>query len=264
MARLQREEPHRGVSDAPWPRFAPGLRSGASLGRAVGRAAGDERVQPIVGGTARPGRTPAALPVEPRVIPSGQWALRPVDAEVAALVAAGQPERAAEVAIRHLGPKIRGFLGAILRDRDLAGDAFSLFCEKLWKCIAGFRGEAPFRSWAFRVAWSAAMTVRAESRRRRAPRAEEADVEGVPAAAPVSLLRYEQQRAALAELRSSLSAEDQALLALRVEQALSWDDIALVLSSADRPRIDPATLRKRFERLKARLALLARDRGLLD
>ena len=48
---------------------------------------------------------------------------------------------------------------------------------------------------------------------------------------------------------------------LRVDHRLSWAEIAEVVSG-EFPVIE-ATLRKRFERLKARLARLARERGLV-
>jgi RNA polymerase sigma-70 factor, ECF subfamily len=57
--------------------------------------------------------------------------------------------------------------------------------------------------------------------------------------------------------------EDRSLLVLRVDQALSWNDIAEVLCAAGKP-IEPGTLMKRFERLKERLARMAKDQGLVD
>jgi RNA polymerase sigma-70 factor (ECF subfamily) len=49
---------------------------------------------------------------------------------------------------------------------------------------------------------------------------------------------------------------------LRLDQQLSWEEIAAILSEAGEP-IGAAALRKRFERLKDRIAEIARERGLV-
>jgi RNA polymerase sigma-70 factor (ECF subfamily) len=48
---------------------------------------------------------------------------------------------------------------------------------------------------------------------------------------------------------------------LRIDQRLAWEEVAAVMS-ADGAPIEAGALRKRFERLKARLAKLAQDEGL--
>ena len=58
---------------------------------------------------------------------------------------------------------------------------------------------------------------------------------------------------------AELTAEDQTLLALRLDQELTWEEVAEVLSIEGRV-IDPATLRKRYERIKARLAAIVKER----
>ena len=57
------------------------------------------------------------------------------------------------------------------------------------------------------------------------------------------------------------------LLVLRVDRGLSWSDIAEVLaeqSESAPARKDTAALRKRFERVKARLKALMEEEGMLD
>jgi RNA polymerase sigma-70 factor (ECF subfamily) len=76
-------------------------------------------------------------------------------------------------------------------------------------------------------------------------------------------VRQERRRRDLERLREVLSLEDQTLLDLRIDQHLSWPDIADVLSH-DGEAVQPAALAKRFERLKERLAKLAREKGLID
>lgn len=50
---------------------------------------------------------------------------------------------------------------------------------------------------------------------------------------------------------------------LRVDRELEWDEVAAVLSAEGAP-VEAATLRKRFERLKDKLAERARQEGLLE
>lgn len=66
----------------------------------------------------------------------------------------------------------------------------------------------------------------------------------------------------LARLRSALDPEERTLLVLRLDRELSWNEVAEVLSSEGEP-LDSAAVRKRFERVKAKLAKLAREQGLL-
>ena len=44
---------------------------------------------------------------------------------------------------------------------------------------------------------------------------------------------------------------------------MEWKDVAVVLTG-EGPPVDAATVRKRFERLKERLAKLAREQGLAE
>ena len=50
--------------------------------------------------------------------------------------------------MRRFGPEILGFLLSATRDDGLAGDAFSVFCEDVWKGLAKFRFESSLRTQA--------------------------------------------------------------------------------------------------------------------
>ena len=73
-----------------------------------------------------------------------------------------------------------------------------------------------------------------------------------------SSVRIERESAALARLRATLTPEEQTLLTLRIDQQLSWDEIGEVFSASGE-RVEPPALRKRFQRLKDRLAELLQD-----
>lgn len=185
-----------------------------------------------------------------------------IEARVQELLAAGDAHGAATEAMRGLGPKVLGYLRTILRDEADAGDAFSAFAENLWRGIGTYRGDASFRTWAFKIAWHAALNVRNEAWNRLGRRLETGEASRLAEEIRTKTeVREERQRTALDALREELTAEEQTLLVLRIDQQLPWEDVAAVLAT-DGSALDAPALRKRFERLKDRLAKLARERGL--
>ncbi|HET8540854.1 MAG TPA: sigma-70 family RNA polymerase sigma factor [Anaeromyxobacter sp.] len=187
----------------------------------------------------------------------------PLDAEarIGALLAAGDERGAATEAMRAFGPKILGYLRSILRDEADAGDAFSVWAEHLWRGIRSFRGDSSFRTWAFKIAYNAALNVRNEAWRRLGRGFEPGEASRLAEEIRTkTAVREERQRTRLEEIRAQLTPEEQTLLTLRIDQQLSWDEIAAVLSANGDP-VDPAALRKRFQRLKERLAEMLRDPG---
>jgi RNA polymerase sigma-70 factor (ECF subfamily) len=187
-----------------------------------------------------------------------------IDEQVRALLARGDERGAATVALRHYGPRILRYLGALLRAESDAGEAFSVVAEQVWKGLPGFEWRSSLQTWMFRVAWFAALNLKREGWNRLGRPF--ATGEATALAEDIrtkSVVRVERQRQALDRLRESLTDEEQSLLSLRVDQGLAWEEIAGVLS-AEGESIEPAALRKRFERLKDRLATLAREQGLVD
>lgn len=185
------------------------------------------------------------------------------DRRIERLLTAGDLRAAATAVIETYGPPVLNYLRAVLRDEDLAGDAFSLFAEWVWSAIGKFRGASTMRTWAFGVAWNAQQRVRNDAWRRRGRRFRAGEAARLAADIRThSALRRDREAETLKSLRSDLTAEEQNLLVLRIEQKLEWSEIALVLSS-DGAAVTTATLRKRFERLKERIGRLARERGLM-
>jgi RNA polymerase sigma-70 factor (ECF subfamily) len=185
-----------------------------------------------------------------------------LEARLTALLELGEFNQAATVAIEGYGPAVLGYLGTML-DEDEAQDAFSLFAEALWRGLPTFRGECTVRVWAFRLAWHCVSRVARDPyrcRRQRLATSAASRLGGSVASAHTS----ETSRAArLRHLEASLAPEDRALLVLRLDRELEWDEIAATLSTEGSPVTAPA-LRKRFERLKTRLAHLARAQGLVE
>jgi len=67
----------------------------------------------------------------------------------------------------------------------------------------------------------------------------------------------------LRRLREMLPPDDHTLLVLRLDREMAWEEIATVLSGSGTP-VTAAALRKRYERLKEKLARQARNEGLLE
>jgi RNA polymerase sigma-70 factor (ECF subfamily) len=175
----------------------------------------------------------------------------------------GDADAAATLVIETLGPQVLGYLRALLHDAEEAEDVFSVFAEKVWKGLPSWRREGTLRAWAYRVAWNAASRVHRDPYRRRRERLATTQASQLAvsvAAATRSTL--ERQASELDALRASLTQEEQSLLTLRVDRDLSWREVAEVMAEEAQP-VDEAALRKRFERLKEKLARAAAERGLL-
>ena len=186
------------------------------------------------------------------------------ESHVHQLMESGDLSGAATEAIRGLGPDILRYLRSILRDEEDAADAFSQFAENLWKGLASFRGQSTLRAWAFRIAWNVALNLRNEPWNRRGRRFLTGEASGLAEELRTkTVIRVARQQQALDKLRQSLSPEDQSLLAVRLDQQFSWEEIAQIFAGSGKP-VQAATLTKRFERLKDRLAQMAKKEGLVE
>ena len=61
------------------------------------------------------------------------------------LLAGGDADGAATVALEELGPAILGWLRA-LHGQDDGDEVFAAFAERLWKGLIGYRGESSLRA----------------------------------------------------------------------------------------------------------------------
>lgn len=193
-----------------------------------------------------------------------------IHAHVERLCAEQRHDEATAVLLRGHGPEILGVLVAMAGDDGRAADAYSLFCERLWRGLPKFRFECACRTWAYTIARRSLYDV---LRKRRAAaevpvspsRLPDVVAHAATSTAPHLRTTNEQH---LQSVRAQLSADDQLLLVLRVDKQMSWSEIARVLGDDDPTPEQLASacvmLRKRFSRLKARLtrelrALAGRD-----
>jgi RNA polymerase sigma-70 factor, ECF subfamily len=180
------------------------------------------------------------------------------------LLASSDVSGAATEAIRGLGPTVLSYLRPMLRDEDEVADAFSQWAENLWKGLPRFEFRSSLRTWALRLACNEALQLRGRAARKRERRLGTSEASGIAEAVRThSVAHSDRRRQELLELRRSLSAEDQTLLFLRVDQRLSWNDVAAALSEGGK-HVDPDTACKRFERLRARLEKEAKKRQMLE
>ena len=185
-----------------------------------------------------------------------------LESRIRELTEASRLRAALTCAIEGYGAEVLGYLHAVASAGIDADDAFSEVCERTWRGLPDFEWRSSFRTWMYAIARNVLRNrVRSSSGRRRvvsltdAPEIAEV-AERVRTTTAVYLRTETKTR--LQEVRASLDPDDRALLVLRVDRKLGWNEIAMVL--CDEGDDDDATvareaarLRKRFERLKAKV-----------
>jgi len=146
-----------------------------------------------------------------------------VDRALAARVLLDDDRRAFEQLMRRHQGMVRAQLRRLLHGDEAAADDIAQEVFLLaWRKLDQFRGDAAFRTWLYRIAWSCFL----QARRRKPGPAEDAD-EVEPAAAPADPvdLQMDFERA----LRR-LSGAEQAVLLHCVQLGLSHEEAAFVLA----------------------------------
>jgi RNA polymerase sigma-70 factor (ECF subfamily) len=183
-----------------------------------------------------------------------------LEERVFALLAKGDQRGAATEALRALGPDMLRYLVGLFEVRADAEECFSAASKRLWEKLPQFRGEASLKTWALKLASSAALDLRKSPWRSRGQRLQTDEAAELAASVrTASWLHDERLRLTLDQLRAALGLADQSLLQLRIDQELSWAQCAEVLSTDD-ARLSVDAVMKRFERIKARLRELAESR----
>lgn len=178
------------------------------------------------------------------------------DEDILELVASGQVDAATVEVVRTYGDEIRRFVAGSLDDRDLASDTFARWSEAIWRALGQFRGDSSVRTWCYTIArreLAHAYRRRAREQRRQVNVSTMIEVPVAVRSETERFLRTD-VRSRLHERCRGLPPEDRELLALRVDQKMSWLDIGAILDpeATDRRRV-AARIRKRYERLKDQL-----------
>ena len=187
-----------------------------------------------------------------------------LDEQVRELLDRGDQREAASAALHALGPQVLGYLEALLREPDDARDAFQLFAEELWRALPDWRGEGSLRAYSYRIAWRAHARFRRDAWQKRREHLRTTMASRIAASIASNESRLPGGRKdRLARLREALTPDEQTLLILRLDRDLSWDEVAAVLSQ-EGESLKAEALRKRFERLRDKLARLAKEQGLVS
>jgi RNA polymerase sigma factor (sigma-70 family) len=177
------------------------------------------------------------------------------DAQVRNLVGKGLYREAGHVVVKALGPELQVFLHRVLGDVALVDEAYSATCERLWRGVSSFRWQSSLRSWCYVIARREASRCRSRVRARPQETTLSAAA-GVPATEPPTISTT--RRAQLDSLRAALSEEDRDLLVLRVEQDLSWKEIASAFldeqADAEQLEREASRLRQRFRAIRVTVA----------
>jgi RNA polymerase sigma-70 factor (ECF subfamily) len=196
-----------------------------------------------------------------------------LEVEIKTACGRGDWEAATTIALRGYGQEILGFLMAMHRDETAAADSFSEFAEGVWRGLATFGWSSSFRTWAYAIARNVTrLAFRGAARRnrwgRRVGLSSIRELAQRVRTATLSFLRTE-KRSKLDALKATLSEADRALLILRVDRGLGWNELARVLGDGAEAFDDAAVareaarLRKRYQLVKARLHVLAQRNGLI-
>lgn len=181
----------------------------------------------------------------------------------------------ATIVLDAYGAELYSFvLAQFHRSWDEADDVFSTFREDLWRGLPGFQWRCSIRAWCYRLARNAVSRYRRAPQNRRARHVSIEDSSFLDDA--VDRARTSTQahlrsevKSEIQKLRDELSEEERDLLALRIDRALGWREVAHAMLPAneatdeERMRRFEVSLRQRFVEVKNRLRKLAKERGLL-
>ena len=195
-----------------------------------------------------------------------------LDEQVRGWVVQGDVSRATTELLRSLGPEVLGFLYGILDSEADADEVFGATSERVWKALHGFQWRCTLRTWVYVIARNEAVRFLKGARRRNQGHVTPSELEDAIVAIrdTTRSTRRTEKDDKLAMLRNELATDDRALLVLRVDREMAWEDVALTFLSesdgatSDRVRREAARLRKRFQIVRRRLTERAREEGLIS
>ncbi len=191
------------------------------------------------------------------------------EAQLGALLRAGDLEAAASGALGTYGPELYGFLVNLMSGESDASEVFSQTAEDFWRALPSFERRCSVRTWLYLLARNAAARFWRSPWHRAAGSSTRLDGIVAEARSRTEPWLRTEVKDKWRQLRESLEPDDRTLLVLRVDRELDWNDVARVMLSredagaAELAR-ESARLRKRYHLLKEQLRERARAAGLLD
>ncbi len=181
----------------------------------------------------------------------------------------GDRDGATTLALSAYGPEIMGLFLKLLGDESSACDVFSIWSEDLWRGIEKFEWRASLRTWSYRLARNAIHRYRRDPYRNRARALRSRELSGLEQQTRTITQAYVKTeiKDRFRQLRAQLTDEQNILLVLHIDRAMSWKDIALVLHEGAPETLEVSRetnrLRQKFHRVTEKLRRLATQQGLL-
>lgn len=185
-----------------------------------------------------------------------------VERELRELCAAGRHKEATHLALTTYGPEILGLLMVLAGNEADACDAFSAFCEDFWAGISRFEWRSSLRTWSYTVARNAFYTQASNPKRaagRNVPLSEAPEVAALAVQVRTDTLPHlrTELKQKVQALRESLTPDDRLLLTLRIDQGLSYEEIARVTLGDG--ALDAEVLARENQRLRQRLTVVKKS-----
>ena len=187
------------------------------------------------------------------------------DGEICLLIRRGDHQAAATLLLHTYADELLGYQVNMLRDRELAREAFAMFARDLWVGLPRVELRTSARAWAYALARNAAHRLldRAVRKGWREQPLSQVELAALGAAetrplTPAHLCTENKTR--VAALRERLSLEEQEIVTLRIDRSFDWREIAQALAP-DGVDLDTAAgrYRKRFQLIKRKLARFLRE-----
>ena len=179
-----------------------------------------------------------------------------------ARAAAGGDEAAFEELVRLHEKKVYNMAFRMCGNPEDAADAAQEAFLAAWRGLPGFRGEAGFSTWLYRLTSNAAIDRLRRTRRQRAEASLDDEalrldaVDGAPS--PQARAEGEELREAVLSGLAQLSDDHRQALTLRELQELSYEEIAAVLE------VDLGTVKSRISRARGALRKILIKNGNLS
>lgn len=166
-------------------------------------------------------------------IAAGEVEARPFDpAEYALAARAREGDRAAQRAVYELyAPKVRRFVADMLRSRDAAADAVQDTFVRVFQRIASLEDPGRLLGWVFGIARRVCLEQRRREIRqaRSGPMDESAMTVAHGGPSPEAALALSEAAARLDRALDKLSADRRAVLLMRCDHLLSYEEIATAM-----------------------------------
>ena len=150
------------------------------------------------------------------------------EASLLARARAGEGEAVDALVRAYLGD-VYAVTARVLGERDLAQDAAQDAMVNALRSLDRFRGESSFRTWLLRIAVNAARTVARRRTRRREVSIEVVELHSADGVDPASRAVTHDEAGRAAALLERLPEKQRMAVSLRVQQGLSYHEIAAIM-----------------------------------